>query len=139
MHAFAAGDKPSHTASKKRSKGSASRAAWGLTFPYCILEESGVGLGKSFVERGLCFPSQRRKPRNIEKLLRRPVWFRVIEHNLARITDHICNGSSKFSDRQICAKTNIDEFRTGIIFKDEHASIWQNRRRTGRILPRDRR
>jgi len=46
-----------------------------------------------------------------------------MEHNLAWITDHVRNGSSKFSDGQICAKTNIDEFRTGIIFKDEHASI----------------
>src|SRR5262249_58598562 len=93
------------------------------SFAYCIREEVGVGLAKSFAQRSLCFPSQRRKPRNVEEFLRRPVWFRGIEHNLARITDHVCNGSSKFGDRQICARTNIDEFRTGIIFKDKYASI----------------
>src|SRR5260370_42374706 len=64
------------------------------SLPHRARKKIGVSLAKSFAQHSLCFPSQRRNPRNVEELPRHPIWFRSIVHNIAPITDHLRNDLS---------------------------------------------
>src|ERR1700722_14734820 len=82
-------------------------------------EKIPVGRRDAGAQFGARRPAQLREAAHVEQLLRRTVGSAGVEHDAARISDHVGYQSREIRDREVAAGADIEKLVGGVVLQDE--------------------